>query len=75
MELNIPAIKGIGGSAIYLIDRYGDQTIYDVGFIAVGDAERAPAGAGYDYRPSDAQRSPGPHGRMGSVLRALVQLP
>src|SRR5665213_1346341 len=29
MELNIPAIEGIGGSAIYLIDRYGGRSIYD----------------------------------------------
>src|SRR4051795_3560631 len=35
MELNIPAIEGIGGSLIYLVDRYGDRTIYDVDFIAV----------------------------------------
>jgi len=33
MELNIPAIEGIGGSAIYLVDRYGDRTIYDVDFV------------------------------------------
>ena len=32
MELNIPAIEGIGGSVIYLVDRYGDRTIYDVDF-------------------------------------------
>ncbi len=32
MELNIPAIEGIGGSLIYLVDRYGDHTIYDVDF-------------------------------------------
>jgi len=25
----IPAIKGIGGSALYLVDTYGDATIYD----------------------------------------------
>ena len=25
MELNIPAIEGIGGSLIYLVDRYGEQ--------------------------------------------------
>src|SRR6188768_4352641 len=34
MELNIPAIRGIGDSLIYLIDRYpgngGDVSIYDV---------------------------------------------
>jgi 4-hydroxyphenylpyruvate dioxygenase len=33
MELNIPAIRGIGGSLIYLIDRYGERSIYDVDFI------------------------------------------
>src|SRR5476649_747030 len=33
MELNIPAIEGIGGSVIYLVDRYGDRTIYDVDFL------------------------------------------
>lgn len=32
MELNIPAIGGIGGSLIYLVDRYGDRSIYDVDF-------------------------------------------
>lgn len=33
MELNIPAIEGIGGSRLYLVDRYGDRTIYDVDFV------------------------------------------
>ena len=34
MELNIPAIEGIGGSRLYLVDRYGDKgTIYDVDFV------------------------------------------
>ena len=33
MELNIPSIEGIGGSLIYLVDRYGPRgTIYDVDF-------------------------------------------
>jgi 4-hydroxyphenylpyruvate dioxygenase len=32
MELNIPAIEGIGGTALYLVDRYGDRSIYDVDF-------------------------------------------
>jgi 4-hydroxyphenylpyruvate dioxygenase len=35
MELNIPAIEGIGGSLVYLVDRYGEQTIYDVDFVPV----------------------------------------
>jgi len=33
MELSIPAIEGIGGSVIYLVDRYGPHTIYDVDFV------------------------------------------
>ncbi len=34
MELNIPAIKGVGDSLIYLVDRYGPQgSIYDVDFV------------------------------------------
>jgi 4-hydroxyphenylpyruvate dioxygenase len=33
MELNIPVIEGIGGSRLYLVDRYGsDGSIYDVDF-------------------------------------------
>jgi 4-hydroxyphenylpyruvate dioxygenase len=37
MELRIPAIEGIGGSLIYLVDRYGDRTIYDVDFVPAAD--------------------------------------
>src|SRR3546814_5050629 len=50
MELNIPAIKGIGDSLIYLVDRYGDRgTIYDVDFMPLPGAERNPAGCGLTY--------------------------
>lgn len=42
MELQIPAIEGIGGSLIYLVDRYGERTIYDVDFVPV----KAAAGVG-----------------------------
>jgi 4-hydroxyphenylpyruvate dioxygenase len=38
MELNIPAIEGIGGSLIYLVDRYGERSIYDVDFVATDPA-------------------------------------
>ena len=38
MELNIPCIEGIGGSLIYLVDRYGERTIYDVDFLPVTSA-------------------------------------
>lgn len=46
MELNIPAIEGIGGSNLYLVDRYGAQEIYDVDFVAVPGAERDATAAG-----------------------------
>jgi 4-hydroxyphenylpyruvate dioxygenase len=47
MELNIPAIEGIGGSLIYLVDRYGPRgTIYDVDFVPLPGAEQNPKGVG-----------------------------
>jgi 4-hydroxyphenylpyruvate dioxygenase len=46
MELNIPAIKGIGDSLIYLVDRYGDSTIYDVDFKPIPGIVQKPKGAG-----------------------------
>jgi 4-hydroxyphenylpyruvate dioxygenase len=51
MELQIPAIEGIGGSLIYLVDRYGERTIYDVDFVAVNGAGGEPNtyGAGLTY--------------------------
>src|SRR5882757_176958 len=43
MELNIPAIEGIGGTFLYLVDRYGAHEIYDVDFVPIpGAAEREP---------------------------------
>jgi 4-hydroxyphenylpyruvate dioxygenase len=42
MELNIPAIEGIGGSLIYLVDRYGEHTIYDVDFVPLTEDRAAP---------------------------------
>lgn len=32
MELNIPAVYGIGESTLYFVDRYGDMSIYDIDF-------------------------------------------
>ncbi len=32
MELNIPAVYGIGGSTLFFVDRYGDKNIYEVDF-------------------------------------------
>jgi 4-hydroxyphenylpyruvate dioxygenase len=48
MELRIPAIRGIGGAMIYLIDRYGDAlSIYDIDFDYVEGVDRNPVGAGF----------------------------
>jgi len=47
MELRLPAIKGIGGAPLYLIDRYGDGTsIYDIDFRFIEGVDRHPAGHG-----------------------------
>ena len=46
MELNIPAIEGIGGTNLYLVDRYGAREIYDVDFVPIpGASEREGASA------------------------------
>jgi 4-hydroxyphenylpyruvate dioxygenase len=48
MELNIPAIKGIGDSLVYLVDRYGAKgTIYDVDFEWLEGKDHNPAGVGF----------------------------
>jgi 4-hydroxyphenylpyruvate dioxygenase len=47
MELRLPAIRGIGGAIIYLIDRYGDElSIYDIDFAYLPGVDRNPVGAG-----------------------------
>jgi len=61
MELNIPAIKGIGDSLIYLVDRYSGShanagtnvSIYDIDFVALPGldvhSESVAQGAGLTY--------------------------
>jgi len=46
MELNIPAIRGIGRSLIYLVDRYDDRSIYDVDFVPLKDLAAPVRGVG-----------------------------
>jgi 4-hydroxyphenylpyruvate dioxygenase len=46
MELNIPAIEGIGGSLLYLVDRYEGPTIYDVDFVPIDGVEADNPGVG-----------------------------
>jgi 4-hydroxyphenylpyruvate dioxygenase len=53
MELRIPAIKGIGGAFIYLVDRYATLdnpdalSIYDIDFVYLPGVDRHPVGAGF----------------------------
>jgi 4-hydroxyphenylpyruvate dioxygenase len=49
MELNIPAIEGIGGSYLYLVDRYGAHEIYDVDFVPIEGAAERVNSAGLTY--------------------------
>jgi 4-hydroxyphenylpyruvate dioxygenase len=47
MELKLPAIKGIGGAPLYLIDRFEDgKSIYDIDFEFVPSVDRHPRGHG-----------------------------
>ena len=46
MELNIPSIRGIGDSLIYLVDRYDDPSIYDIDFVPLPGVAQHPTGAG-----------------------------
>jgi 4-hydroxyphenylpyruvate dioxygenase len=47
MELRLPAIKGIGGAPLYLIDRFEDgKSIYDIDFEFLSGIDRRPKGHG-----------------------------
>jgi len=48
--LDVPAIKGIGGSLLYFVDRYGAKgSAYDIEFEWLGAKDPQPAGAGLYY--------------------------
>jgi len=48
MELRLPAIKGIGGATVYLIDRYQEGvSIYDIDFTWLEGVDRKPQGCGF----------------------------
>jgi 4-hydroxyphenylpyruvate dioxygenase len=49
-ELAIPAVKGIGGSLLYFVDRYGEKgSIWDVDFEWIGERDSHPEQAGMYY--------------------------
>ena len=48
-ELNIPAIEGIGGSYLYLVDKYGSNgSIYDIDFVPLPGVDQHPVGVGLE---------------------------
>ncbi|CAB3774854.1 4-hydroxyphenylpyruvate dioxygenase [Paraburkholderia humisilvae] len=48
MELRLPAIRGIGGAPLYLIDRFEDgKSIYDIDFTFLPEVDRNPSGHGF----------------------------
>jgi 4-hydroxyphenylpyruvate dioxygenase len=50
MELNIPAIHGVGESLIYFVDRYKEFSIYDIDFSAIPTVDpHPPAIAGMSF--------------------------
>lgn len=50
MELKLPAIKGIGGAPLYLIDRFEEgKSIYDIDFEWIEGVDRNPEGCGFKY--------------------------
>ncbi len=49
MELKLPAIRGIGGAILYLIDRYSEgATIYDIDFEYLPGVDKFPVGCGFN---------------------------
>jgi 4-hydroxyphenylpyruvate dioxygenase len=82
MELNIPAIKGVGDSLLYLVDRWrgkdgkqagsiGDISIYDVDFVPIlGDAFQA----GHDGRTGSKSSEAGDFQTEGCGLVAVDHL-
>lgn len=49
MELRLPAIKGIGGAPLFLIDRYKDgKSIYDIDFEFFEGVDLNPKGCGFN---------------------------
>ncbi len=73
MELRLPAIRGIGGAPLYLIDRFEEgRSIYDIDFEFIDGVDRNPVGHGLkiiDHLTHNVY-----HGRMAYWARYYEQL-
>lgn len=74
MEVNLPAVYGIGNSVLYFVDRFGAQGIYDIDFNFLPGVERAPRGVGltlidhltHNVNPGNMNRWAGFYERIGN---------
>ncbi len=73
MELNSPAIEGVGGALIYLVDLYGERgSIWDVDFRWIGARDPRPEGVGLttiDHLTHNVRR-----GRMDALAEWYARL-
>lgn len=72
MELNIPAIHGVGASRIYFVDRYREFSIYTVDFVPIPRADPQPPSIA-DLRWFGLVQDVGP-GRMTAWIELYREL-
>ena len=76
MELNIPAIHGVGASRIYFVDRWKEFSIYDVDFVPIPTVNPRPPAR--TARPAPVWRGavhrPGARGGLDPLLQRAVRL-
>ena len=76
MELNIPAIHGVGESLIYFVDRYDEFSIYDVDFRAIPTVDpHPPAQDDALFGLSSTSASTGPRTGWSSTRRSSASPP
>jgi len=49
LALDVPAIEGIGGSVLYMVDKYGDESAYEDEYEPIPGADQTPRGVGLMY--------------------------
>ena len=68
-ELRLPAIRGIGGAIIYLIDRFGDgPSLYDIDFKFLDGVDPHPKGCGFNVIDHLTIMSTRTNGLLGKIL-------
>lgn len=49
LALDVPAIEGIGGSVLYMVDKYGEESAYQDEYEPIPGADQTPEGVGLMY--------------------------